>query len=337
LLVITGTPSMRRMRLLVLGGSRFVGRAVIEEALARGWDITAVHRGVTGAVPDAVAGLRADRTVPGALVRALGEETWDVAVDTWAGSPRVATEAAGLLAGRVDSYGYVSSGSVYVWGSHVDETSAVVDGDPQAEDGAYPALKRGAELGVLAAFPDALLARAGLILGPYEDIGRLPWWLHRIARGGAVVAPGRPTRPLQYVDARDLAGWLLTGLEGGLGGPIDVISRSGHATTEQLLRVCLAVTGAEAELVWVSDEELAAAGAQPWTHLPCWVPERGEFAGFLKVDTTRAGATGLRCRPITDTVTDTWTWLQRDGLPRQWSDRDVHGLPAELEQQLLSR
>ncbi len=115
------------MRLLVLGGTRFVGRAVIQEALVRGWDVTAVHRGVTGALPDAVAGLRADRTVPGELVRALGEQTWDVAVDTWDGSPRVATEAAGLLAGRVGSYGYVSSGSIYVWGSHIDETSAVVE------------------------------------------------------------------------------------------------------------------------------------------------------------------------------------------------------------------
>jgi len=183
------------MRLLVLGGTRFVGRAVIEEALVRGWDVTAVHRGLTGAVPDAVTELLADRTVPGELARALGELTWDVAVDTWDGSPLVATEAAGLLTGRVDSYGYVSSGSVYVWGSHVNESSPVVDGDPQAEDGAYPALKRGAELGVLAAFSGALLARAGLILGPYEDIGRLPWWLHRIARGTTVIAPGRPTRP----------------------------------------------------------------------------------------------------------------------------------------------
>jgi len=227
----------------------------------------------------------------------------------------------GGLARRVGAYGYVSSGAVYVWGGHVDETSPVVDGDPRAEDGANPALKRGAEFGVLAAFPGALLARAGLILGPYEEIGRLPWWLQRIARGGEVVAPGRPTRPLQYVDVRDLAGWLLTGLEGGLGGPIDVISRSGHTTTEQLLQACLAATGARAELVWASEAELAAAGAEPWTHKPCWVPEHGEFAGFLEVDTTRAAATGLRCRPIAETVADTWTWLQQDGLPRQRRDR----------------
>jgi nucleoside-diphosphate-sugar epimerase len=328
---------MLRMRLLVLGGTRFVGRAVIEDALVRGWDVTAVHRGITGAMPAGVVELRADRTVPGELARAIGEQTWDVALDTWDGSPRVATEAAALLAGRVGSYGYVSSGSVYVWGSHVDETSPVVDGDPQAEEGEYSALKRGAELGVLAAFPGALLARAGLILGPYEDIGRLPWWLHRIASGPAVVAPGRPTRPLQYVDVRDLADWLLTGLDRGLSGPVDVISWSGHATTEQLLRACLAATGSAAELVWVSEQKLADGGAEPWTHLPCWVPEHGEFAGFLEVDTTKAATTGLQCRPIGDTVTDTWTWLQRDGLPPQRSDRDVHGLPTDLEQQLLSR
>lgn len=245
--------------------------------------------------------------------------------------------AAHLLSGRAERYGYVSSGSVYTWGSHVDEDSLTVAGDPQATDGDYPAIKRGAELGVLAAFPDALLARAGLILGPHEDIGRLPWWLTRIASGGPVVAPGRPDRPLQYVDARDLATWMLAALDGGVTGPVDVISRPGHATTRQLLEACVRVTGSDARLVWLSEEDLAAAGVQPWSQLPCWVPERGDFAGFLEVDTTRAAETGLRCRPVTDTVLDTWTWMQREELPPQRTDRDVHGLPPTLEQQLLSR
>lgn len=325
------------VRLLVLGGTRFVGRAVVDEALASGWEVTAAHRGVTGALPATVEVLRADRTVPGELAGALGSATWDLAVDTWAGGPRVATEAAAVLAGRVGSYGYVSSASVYVWGSHVDESSPVVDGDPRAEMGSYPELKRGAEQGVLEAFPDGLLARAGLILGPHEDIGRLPWWLGRIARGGPVVAPGRPDRPLQYVDVRDLAAWLLNGLTTGLTGPVDVVSRSGHATTAQLLDACRTVTGARAELVWVSEDDLAAAGAEPWVQLPCWVPERGEFAGFLEVDTSRAAATGLRCRPVQDTVNDTWKWLQREGPAAQRDDRDIHGLPAEIEQRILAR
>lgn len=324
------------MRLLVLGGTRFVGRAVIGEALARGWDVTALHRGVTGALPENVTALRADRTSPEELADVLGEAGWDMIVDTWSGAPRVAGDSARLLAGRAGRYGYVSSSSVYAWGTHHDETSPLVEGDSTADEGGYAALKRGAELAILAAFPDAVLARAGLILGPHEDIGRLPWWLQRIARGGRVVAPGRPDRPLQYVDARDLAAWLLSALAGEVAGPVDVISRSGHATTETLLGACVAATGSDAELVWVSEDDLAAVGAQPWTHLPCWVPEHDEFTGFLEPDTGWAAATGLVCRPVTDTVADTWNWMQRDGVPPQRPDRQVHGLPAELEQRILS-
>lgn len=195
---------------------------------------------------------------------------------------------------------------------------------------------RPSSVALRAAFPDALLARAGLILGPYEDIGRLPWWLSRVARGGPVVAPGRPGRPLQYVDARDLAGWLLSGLSSGLTGAVDVASRSGHATMVQLLQACVEVTRSDAQLVWVDETTVQALGAKPWTHLPCWVPEVGEFAGFLETDTTLAASTGLVCRPVTDTVADTWRWLQLDGTPKQRRDRDVHGLPAEAELRILA-
>jgi 2'-hydroxyisoflavone reductase len=324
------------MDLLVLGGTRFVGRAVVQDALARGWDVTALHRGVTSALPPEVRALYADRTDTDALSEALGAGTWDAVVDTWSGAPVVATAAARLLRDRAPRYGYVSSASVYVWGEHVDESSPLVEGDPGAGATDYAADKRGAELGVLASYPDALLARAGLILGPYEDIGRLPCWLGRIAAGGRVVAPGRPDRPLQYVDARDLAAWLLSGLEAGLGGGVDVISRSGHATTAGLLEACVEVTGSDVELVWVGERELETAGAQPWTQLPCWVPETGEFAGFLESDTRRAAATGLRCRPVRETVADTWHWLQEAGLPARRGDRNVHGLPADLERRLLA-
>lgn len=326
------------MRLLVLGGTRFVGRALVADALERGWEVTALHRGVTGALPAGVRALTADRTSESSLAAALdaAPNGWDAVVDTWAGAPDVAGLAARLLQGRVGRFGYVSSLSVYVWGSHVDESSAVVDGSPDATDGDYAAIKRGAELAVLREFPDAVLARAGLILGPHEDIGRLPWWLGRIARGGRVVAPGRPDRPLQYVDARDLARWLLDSVAGDLAGPVDIASRSGHATTRSLLEACLAATRSDAELVWVPEDRLAAAGAEPWTQLPCWVPEAGEYAGFLESNTSLAAATGLVCRPIAETVADTWTWLQADGWPEQRADRPTHGLPAEIEAALLN-
>jgi nucleoside-diphosphate-sugar epimerase len=324
------------MRLLVLGGTRFVGRAVVVDALARGWDVWALHRGLSGALPVGATPLLADRAAPGELVRAVGEHSWDLVVDTWDGAPCVATEAAQLLSGRARRYAYVSSMSVYAWGSHVDESSPLVGGDALAQAGEYPALKRGAELGVLAGHPDALLARAGLILGPHEDIGRLPWWLDRIARGGQVVAPGRPDRPLQYVDARDLATWLLSALSNSLAGPVDVASRSGHATTKQLLEGCISSTRSSARLMWVDEADLLAMGAEPFTQIPCWVPEAGEFAGFLEADTSLAATTGLVCRPITETVDDTWQWIKQEGMPAQRPDRDVHGLPHELEQQILA-
>lgn len=322
------------MDLLVLGGTRFVGRALVADALSRGWHVTALNRG-TADLPDGVRHLRADRTDPAGFAAAVADGRWDLAVDTWSGDPAVATATAAALAGRVRRLGYVSSRSVYVWGEHRDESSPVVDGDPGARGVAYDEAKRGAELGVLAAFPDALLARAGLVLGPYEDVGRLPWWLARTAAGGRTVAPGRPDRPLQYVDARDLAAWMLGALADGVTGPVDVASASGHATTRTLLEACVAATGSAAELVWVDEDRLAAAGAQPWTDLPAWVPETGEFAGFMESDTSLAARTGLVCRPVGETVADTWAWMRTAGVPAQRADRPVHGLPAEIERALL--
>jgi len=128
---------------------------------------------------------------------------------------------------------------------------------------------------------------------------------------------------------------LLSALASEVTGAVDAIGPSGHATTAELLSACVTATRAAAELVWLRETELVEAGAQPWTQLPCWVPEHGEFAGFFETDTTRAAATGLRCHPVGDTVTDTWTWLRTEGAPTQRADRDTHGLPTAIEQQLL--
>ena len=324
------------MRLLVLGGTRFVGRAVVEEALARGHEVTAVHRGVTGELPAGAESLLADRTDRAQLAEALGDRTWDAVLDTWAAAPSVAGTAAELLAGRADRAAYVSSRSVYVsMDPGRGEDAPVVAGDPTAAATSYPADKRGGEIAWQTAFPEVLLLRAGLILGPHEDVARLPWWLDRISRGGRVVAPGRPERGLQYVDARDLAAFALDGLERGLNGAYDVTSAPGHATTLELLEACVEATGSDAELVWVDEADLAAAGVQPWTQLPCWVPETGEAAGVFEGDTRKALGAGLSGRPIEETVADTWAWLQAEGMPVQRPDRPSHGLPADLERQLL--
>lgn len=130
---------------------------------------------------------------------------------------------------------------------------------------------------------------------------------------------------------------MLSPLESDINGPVDVTGPSGFATTADLLTTCIQVTGSDAQLVWIDEADLAEAGAQPWTQLPCWVPEVGEFAGFLEKDSSRAAATGLRPRPLSQTVADTWDWLCREGQPPQRPDRDTHGLPPDLERRLLSR
>jgi nucleoside-diphosphate-sugar epimerase len=329
------------MRLLVLGGTRFVGRAVAGDAVARGWDVTILNRGATASPPDGVRTLTADRTSYAELTDVLGDQSWDVVVDTWSGAPSVVRDSAGLLADRTDRYGYVSSRSVYTWppAPDSDESAPVVDGDPDADRTDYAADKRGAELAAIREYGEhrTLLARAGLILGPYEDVGRLPWWLGRIARGGQVVAPGDPDRGLQYVDARDLAAWLLDNLAQGTAGPVDIVSPPRFATIRELLEACIDATGSDAELVWIPEEVLDAEGAEPWTQLPCWVPSTGELAGLMESDTSRAVATGLHCRPVLETVRDTWHWVERAGMPAPREGLPLNGLPTALEKRLLAK
>ncbi|MGW3363880.1 NAD-dependent epimerase/dehydratase family protein [Streptosporangium canum] len=329
------------MRLLVMGGTHFVGRAVVETALARGDEVTTLNRGTSGAAAPGVNQVTADRTDPEALRRALGDGEWDAVIDTWSGAPRVIGDSCGLLADRAGHYGYVSSRSVYRWPMPfgADEHAPTVDGDPD-DDGAedYAVAKRGGELAVLRAFGDrALFARAGLILGPYENTGRLPWWLRRVERGGRVLAPGDPARPLQLIDARDLALWMLAAAERGLGGAFNTVSRSGHATMGGLLEAAVKVVGSDAELVWTAPEVIEEAGVSPWIELPIWLPDDAEYGGMHNGDVSAAYGEGLTCRPVQQTIADTWAWLQAEGEPELRPDRPPVGLDPAKERQVLER
>ncbi|MEJ1196436.1 MULTISPECIES: NAD-dependent epimerase/dehydratase family protein [unclassified Streptomyces] len=329
------------MRLLVLGGTEFVGRAVVEAALGRGWEVTVFHRGRHAAPPGARS-LHGDRTASDGLT-ALADGTWDAVVDTWSAAPGAVRDAARLLRGRVGRYVYVSSCSVYAWAppAGYTEDAPLVDGaSADAGQTDYARDKRGAELAVLDAFgaDRSVLVRAGLILGPYENIGRLPWWLNRVARGGPVLAPGPRDLPLQYVDVRDLADWTLGAVEQQLSGPYNLVSPPGHTTMGDLLDACATATGGAAEPRWTAPETILAAGIEPWGQLPVWTPPGSDLHDALhSADVSRALATGLSCRPVGATVADTWTWLRGIGgtAPRR-PDRPPVGLDPETEAKVLA-
>ncbi|MEU1345942.1 NAD-dependent epimerase/dehydratase family protein [Streptomyces sp. NPDC005786] len=336
------------MRLLILGGTEFVGRAVTEAALARGWEVTVFHRG-RHAPPPQVAELLGDRTVEGGLAALAGVAepddgtyTWDLVVDTWSGAPSAVRDAARLLSGRAARYTYVSSRSVYDYPAPagLTEDGPLVEGaSPDAGgDVPYARAKLGGELAALDAFGDrALLARAGLIIGPWENVGRLPWWLTRIARGGPVLAPGTPDLALQYIDVRDLATWLLDACGKGLHGPYNLVSRPGHTTMGELLTACVRATGSDAELRWTDTDRILAAGVEPWTDLPVWLPPGELYDTLHQGDVGKAYATGLRCRPVEETVTDTWAWLcGLGGSAPQRADRPLTGIDPAAEAKLLA-
>lgn len=329
------------MRLLVLGGSGFVGRAVVLDAVGRGWEVTTFNRGRRGGSVAGAEVLHGDRLTPSSLDVLRGRE-WDAVVDTWSGAPRAVRDSAALLSGQVGTYAYVSSRSVYAppVPPGADESAPVLASSPSAEDGEYGEQKAGGELAALGAFGErALIARAGLILGPYEDVGRLPWWLTRAARGGPMLAPGPRELPIQYIDGRDLAAWLLSSAAAGTGGVFNAVSRPGHATMGSLLDAVVAATGGAATLRWVDPGPILAAGVQPWTDLPVWIPPGHEYESFglHSADVSRALAAGLAPLPVEETVADTWAWLESiGGTAPQRSDRPAVGLDPEVEATLLA-
>jgi 2'-hydroxyisoflavone reductase len=337
------------MRLLVLGGTRFLGRAIVDDAVSRGYDVTTFSRGISGHPRPGAEAMHGDRTSASDL-RQLTQRDWDAVIDTSVLAPADVLAAAQILAGRARHYTYISSISVYVErpGEGVTEDSPVLDCPPDAtgtvESLGYGELKAGAERAVAATMPGrCLIVRPGLIVGPHEDVGRLPWWLARFARGGTVLAPGEPGRTVRMTDARDLASWVVDNTRRNLPATINVPGPEG-VTFGELLATCARFTGADghpaATLRWVPDSVLLEAGVQPWMELPMWVPDIPELSGIWDVSGDRALRTGMRYRPLTDTVHDTWMWLRQEaasGTPLdQIARRPDIGLDPEKEREILA-
>ena len=298
------------MDLLVLGGTVFVGRAIVDTALARGHRVTVFHRGQHG--EDAHPGVEhvhGDRREDLAL---LDGRRWDAVVDTCGFDGPTVGAAARRLSAAVRHYGFVSSVSVYQdWPAvAVDETGRVKESDNEEDQ--YGAGKVAAERAAEAAMPGrVLVSRPGLIAGPYENIGRLPYWLRRVAASGEVLAPGRPEDPRQWIDARDLAEFHVRCAEEGVTGVFNTVGPPGQFTMGELLETCRAVTGSDATFTWVDGETITKAGIAPWTELPIWLWDAAEDVGECwNVDVSKARRAGLAARPLRETVADTWAWVQ---------------------------
>jgi 2'-hydroxyisoflavone reductase len=320
------------MRLLVLGGTKFLGRAVVDAALARGDEVTLFNRGQTGTelFPE-VEKLRGDRD--GDLV-ALENREWDAVIDPSGYVPRIVRDSAELLRGSVGHYVFVSSGSVYSDPQPgFDETAPTEElSEPDSEDvmAHYGALKAACERVVSEVFPDAHTnVRSGLIVGPHDPTGRFTYWPLRVAAGAELLAPAPPERAVQFIDVRDLAEWMVEACDKRHVGTF-------NATCETLSFSDLLAACGDAEPVWVSDEFLLEHGVEPFSELPLWIP--GSEAAFLQGDVSKAVAAGLRFRPPDVTARDTLAWAQ-DAGEQLVTDRGLRqgraGLDPTREAELL--
>ena len=319
---------LRSMKLLILGGTVFLGRHVVEAALAAGCEVTLLNRGtreVHFAQP--VEQLRGDRDGD---LGVLHGRRFDAVVDCSGYTPAQLQRTADVLGDQVDHYVFVSTISVYARfapGCSYDESAAVT---PSLEG--YGGGKARAEEVIWAAFPARVtVLRPGLIVGPHDPTGRFTYWPVRLARGGRVLAPGRADRPVQFIDARDLATWCVQLAQQCKPGLFHAVGPAG--TMAGALQACHEAAGGDAQLVWCDDATLLAANAVPWTGLPLWIPEAdADSGGMLLACDQRAVQAGLTTRPWVATARDTLAWALAAGSPAG----SAVTMTAEAEAQVLA-
>jgi 2'-hydroxyisoflavone reductase len=298
------------MKLLVLGGTKFLGRHAVDAALAGGHDVTIFTRGQTNPelFPE-VEHLQGNRDGD---LDALRSGSWDGVVDTSGYVPRIVRQSAELLHDRVGRYVFVSSISVYNdFSAPITEASRVAKlEDPASEEieEHYGALKAACEGVVEEIYGDrSARVRAGLIVGPHDPTDRFTYWPRRIALGGEVLGPGDPAAPVQFIDARDLAAWLVQLALEGPGGTYNATGPAELLTFRQLLDDMRETIGSDADVVWLDGERVLEAGVQPWSELPLWLPG-SDYAGMARAEISRALAAGLTFRPVGETIADTLAW-----------------------------
>ncbi len=322
------------MRILILGGTLFLGRHIVDAALARGHDVVLFNRGQRNPhLFPQLEKLRGDRD--GDLA-ALRGRRFDAVVDPSGYRPEQMRAVTRVLGEAVVHYGFISSISVYrELPPHrsFDEDAPLAEGDQ-----GYGALKARCEEVLEEMLPGRVArVRPGLIVGPHDPTDRFTYWPRRVARGGSVLAPGRPERPVQLVDVRDLAEWCVGVAEQYRVGVFNAVGPRSTLTMGQLLEGCAAVTESIPRFMWVADEDLVAAGVKPWTELPLWIPESdSRVGGMLLADNRRAVAAGLTFRPLADTIRATLQWDRYEGAAGHALPIRVTPIAPEREAELLS-
>lgn len=327
------------MDILIIGGTRFLGRALVDAARAAGHRVTLFNRGRSN--PDLfkdIETLTGDRDHD--LDRLAGQR-WDAVIDTCGYTPGQVQRSAEALKESADRYIFISTLSVYAdfkqagidesypVGKLEDESIEEVTGET------YGPVKALCEQAAERVLPGRVLViRPGLIVGPYDLSDRFAYWLNRIARGGDVLAPGNPNQRISFIDVRDLATWIVRMAEQRATGVFDADGPGSPITMRGLLDACNHGAGRGASLVWVSEDFILKEGVAPWSELPLWVPGSDpEYAGFSLVDTRKAIAAGLSFRPVTETIRDTLEWLKTRPAEYVWRA----GLDRLKEVQLLER
>ena len=319
---------MPTVRLLLIGGTRFLGRRIAAEALGRGWDITVFHRGQTPNPNPGAREILGDRACD--LDRLEGR--WDAVVDLCGYQPRDVAASARHLRERVGCYAFISSVSVYPdGGDHALSETATRRQLPAPEPPYTPELfgemKAGCEDAVLHVWGErALIVRPGLIVGPDDHTDRFGYWVRRLAAGGDVLAPAPGTFRARFIDAGDVAAFVLDRLAAGSGGTYNVQGPGETLTFRDLLARIARVANSAPRMTWVDEAFLLAQGVEPWTELPLWAP--GETL-LDRVSSDAAIAAGLRFTPLDATLAATLTWERRSGSRRA-------SLAPERERALLA-
>ena len=315
------------MRILIIGGSVFLGRAVAETALRMHHEVFVLNRGLSHPDVHGVVPIVGDRNKPETLIQAQSNGPFDLVVDTSGFDPQTVALSVGMLGAICNHYVFISSVSAFAdWPEQpVTERSPLL---PFSEEQrSYGSLKAECERVLRAQLGHRLsVLYPGVLIGPHENVGRLPWWLSRFAQGGRIIHPELDV-PISPIDARDVADFVLTlAAEPPSGGGYVVSGVRGEWTLGDLLRLCATVTGTTAKFVSVADEVLLANEVEPWSELPFWAPRGVGADGIWSTDCSAALGAGLHLRPLSNTVADTWSWMQSIGAMK-----DVGRLPAFKE------